>query len=168
MGCQIHKSTIMKTTIRKILTLTLLLLMATVLGCENFSLFKGDYRKKYYGDYSFTMIIENWRMDTATWYDTVLTEGEVRKYETADSENDIFSQNDSEMDSDKRITIELEKGNPFITPVIDENGLFVPLYGYHYLHEGLFTDQDHLSFSVRGLGGLGGGTNYFITGVRKL
>ncbi len=106
-------------------------------------------------------------MDIGVWYDTLQTEGLVRKYEPEDSDSDLFGQDDSEMDNSKRITIEIRNGDPFITPMIEESGLIFPLSGSHYHHEGLFTDQDHLTFSVTGLGGLGGGCNYYVPGIRK-
>jgi hypothetical protein len=161
------KRTLMRPNIRSISALVMIFVLVFSFGCENAPLLKGNYRKQYCGNFSFTMIVFNWRMDTGAWYDTVYTEGLVRIYEPDDSESDLYVSDDSDLDKHKRITIAMKDRNPFITPIIDEAGFFSPLSGYHYYHEGLFTDPDHFNFSVIGLGGMGGGCNYYVQGVRK-
>ncbi|HRZ49654.1 MAG TPA: hypothetical protein P5338_09700, partial [Bacteroidales bacterium] len=137
----------MKPSLRIATTLLMILVLSFIFSCEKIPFLKENYRKQYCGNFSFTMITANWRMDTGTWYDTTYTEGVVRLYEPGDSDTDLYSQEESGMDDDKRITIIVVGDNPFITPMIDENGLFSPLSGYHYHHEGLFSDPDHLNFS---------------------
>lgn len=157
----------MKPILRTIATFSVIFTLILACGCENTPFIKGNYRKAFYGDFSFTIIVYNWRMDTGSWWDTLYYEGLVRKYIPEDSDSDLFGPDDSEMNDSKRITIEVRNGDPFITPMIEESGLFFPLSGSHYYHQGLFTDHDHLNFSVTGLGGLGGGCDYYVTGIRS-
>jgi hypothetical protein len=70
------------------------------------------------------------------------------------------------LDPDKRITIIFSE-DKIITPEITDEGAFMLIQTYHYFHEGRFSDADNIEFSVTGLGGLGGGLNYYVSGKRK-
>ena len=101
-----------------------------------------------------------------TTYDTSYYNGVIRRYELVDSENDMFSDNDSNENPNEKITIEfIKKGK--ITSLINENGVLIPKAGYHYSHIGEFIHVDTINFNIGGLGGLGGGWAYEVKGIRE-
>lgn len=125
-----------------------------------------DFRIKYLGDFNFRVITKSWIFGQPTTYDTSFYTGVIRKYELTDSENDLYIDDDSDENPDEKITLEF-KQNTKITSLINENGILTPKSGYHYYHQGEFTDIDTISFSIGGLGGLGGGWNYEVKGIKK-
>jgi hypothetical protein len=135
-------------------------------GNAEIQVYVSDYRQKYYGDFYFKTITEWWMLGQPTTYDTTYYQGIIRKYETADSENDLYLDDDSDDNPNEKITI-LFKQNTKITSLLTIDGQLVPKTGYHYGHHGGFTHIDTIDFYVGGLGGLGGGNNYFVTGVRE-
>lgn len=133
------------------------------IGCKK----DNDFRIQYTGDFNFRVITMFWMMGQPTTYDTSFYNGVIRKYELADSESDLYSENDSEEKSpNEKITIEFAP-NAKITSLIDEDGTLTPKSGYHYHHEGGFVHADTIKFYVGGFGGLGGGWNYTVLGIRK-
>jgi hypothetical protein len=126
-----------------------------------------DFRDKYVGEYQLYVHSYHWQMGTdAYWQDDTVI-GEVFKY------------NSTQYYSNVQNTF-----SPFTTPAETSSGLtirFTDSYhshcyvyqndtirsegGYHYDHEGYFKG-DSLYFNVTGLGGLGGGTNFYTKGKK--
>lgn len=125
-----------------------------------------DFRTKYLGNFHFKVITESWMIETPTTYDTSYYHGVIRKYELTDSDNDLCYNDDSDENPDEKITIEF-KQNTKITSLLNSDGSLVSKSGYHYYHQGSFTDIDTIAFSIGGLGGLGGGCNYEVEGTRE-
>jgi len=101
-----------------------------------------------------------------TTYDTSYYNGVIRRYELSDSKNDLYADDDSGENPNKKITIEFKQDTK-ITSLLNIDGSLVYRFGYHYSHYGKFTDSDTIIFSVSGLGGLGAGCNYEVKGIRK-
>jgi hypothetical protein len=125
-----------------------------------------DFRTKYLGDFYFKVITESWMLGQPTTYETSFYNGVIRRYELIDSENDLYIDDDSYENPNEKITIEF-KQNTKITSLLNTDGSLVSKSGSHYGHQGRFTDIDTIAFSIGGLGGLGGGWNYEVEGIRK-
>jgi len=125
-----------------------------------------DYRNSYLGDFNFTVIEEYWLMGEPTVYDTLNYLGIIKEYAAPDSENDFFVEDDSAEDPMRKISIEFLE-NKHITSEIIIGGELISKSGYHYHHEGTFIGNDTIKFVLSGLGGLGGGINYEIKGIRN-
>ncbi len=125
-----------------------------------------DFRSKYLGNFYFQTITELWTLGQPTTYDTSFYSGVIRRYELADSDNDLYLNDDSGENPNAKITIEF-KPNTKITSLLNEDGNLIPKTGYHYYHQGGFSTTDTIVFSVEGLGGLGGGWNYYVIGIRE-
>ncbi len=125
-----------------------------------------DYRDQFCDDFLFTVRVTSWMLGQPVTEDTVLYDGSVRIYEVEDSAADLFNDDDSAEDVDRKVTIRFLEGLK-ITSLIEEDGTLVDRTGYHYGHSGGFTHPDTLRFTIGGLGGLGGGTNYAVVGVRQ-
>lgn len=128
-----------------------------------------DFRTKYTGDFDFTVIEEFWLLGQDTLSDTSIFAGTIRKFsiedDTLDLDGNEFHYNT--LDPDKRITITFSD-KKIITPEITDEGVFMLIQSHHYFHKGSFDDTDNIDFSITGLGGLGGGWNYYVSGKRKL
>jgi hypothetical protein len=133
-----------------------------MISCDKES---SDYRNKYTGNFTFTVVSEFWQLNQITQYDTLIFDGSVRLYADGDDLKDL-SQMDFTATDSKRVTIEFLQGQ-IITPEIEESGEFVEAGAYHYHHSGRFVNNDEVEFNVGGLGGLGGGINYYIKGRRR-
>jgi len=138
-------------------------LMASFMSCKKD---EADYRLKYTGDFDFTVIEEFWMLGQLTQYDTIEFEGTIRLFTVGDENIDLYPDYDSLVNIDKRITVSFGE-NLVITPEITLSGLFIERSGYHYHHAGGFTTENQTNFVVEGLGGLGAGWNYQISGKRK-
>jgi hypothetical protein len=125
-----------------------------------------DFRTKYLGDFYFKVITESWMLGQPTTYDTSYYNGVIRRFELIDSENDLYIDDDSNENPNEKITIEF-KQNTKITSILKEDGSLISKSGYHYYHQGGFTDIDTIIFTIGGLGGLGGGWNYDMVGIRE-
>jgi len=126
-----------------------------------------DYRTKYYGDYTFEVVIRSWSMSFGVSWDTTTYDGLIRKYKQSDSDsNRCFDPEGPLPNPKQKISIRFLE-HFMITSGISEEGLLTPKSCSHYYHEGGFTHHDTISFSILGLGGLGGGSSIFVTGVRK-
>jgi hypothetical protein len=119
----------------------------------------------YCGDFSFTTIYYFWMMNQPSKTDTIYRNGTVRIYAEGDDAYDYAEQGFT-ADNTMRLTIDFGQSRYFC-PEVDDSSKFVHAYGYHYSHNGQFTGYDTLSFYIGGLGGLGGGTSYTVSGVRK-
>lgn len=135
-------------------------------GNAEIQVYVSDYRQKYYGNFYFTTITEWWMLGQPTTYDTTYYHGLIREFEAADSENDLYLNDDSGDNPNEKITV-LFKQNITITSLLTYDGQLVEKYGYHYGHHGGFTHIDTIDFYVGGLGGLGAGNNYYVAGVRE-
>lgn len=122
-----------------------------------------DYRAPYTGDYHFLVITESWMLGFPTTRDTAKYDGIIRLFVPGDSDDDMYSGDDSSENPDEKITILF---SPFgkITSLLDTAGQMVPKNGYHYYQSGGFVGTDSIHFSVTGLGGLGGGSNIYVNG----
>lgn len=120
-----------------------------------------DYRENYTGNYEYELIVYSWQMGQPSSYDTSINQGLIRFYEYGDYDSNLYS---SEETGDTSNTIAIEFG-PMITSEVTTDGLLVEKFGYHYHHQGYFV-QDSIYFSVTGLGGLGGGADYYVRGAK--
>lgn len=125
-----------------------------------------DFRTNYFGNFDFTVIIESWAMNLPTTYDTFHYPGVIREYILSDSDDDFYSHDDSDENPHQKITIGFLQGAK-ITSLINLKGELIPKMGIHYHHQGKFVTIDSIAFSIGGLGGLGGGWNYMVNGIRK-
>lgn len=134
-----------------------------------------DYRTKYIGSFYFETITQRWSINKqtaekdlyySTSYDTSYYNGMVSIYKSIDSESDLYVYDDSNENKNEKITIEFGT-NTIITSLLNSDGSLVPKTGYHYSHQGGYAGFDTIKFTVNGLGGLGGGINYRVFGVRK-
>lgn len=125
-----------------------------------------DYRGPFCGEMRFTVLTTTWMMGQPPTTSTSVFDGEVRPFVPSDSANDFYVDDDSAEDPDRKITIAfIPQGH--ITSLLEEDGTLVEKTGYHYGHNGGFDHLDTLRFTLGGLGGLGGGTNYSVVGVRR-
>lgn len=138
-------------------------LMLSLSSCKKDDL---DYRTKYTGNFEFTVVGEFWMIGQPTQIDTSIFEGTIRKFEIGDENTDLDQVYDSLKNAGNRITITFGD-YLIITPQITENGEFIEKSGYHYYHAGEFKNNDDLQFVVGGMGGMGAGTNYSVSGNRK-
>ncbi len=150
-----------KTMLRKIVIF--FILMLSLVSCKKD---EQDYRAKYTGNFNFTVVEEFWMLGQPTQIDTSIFQGSIRIFQMGDENNDLDHVYDSLKNIGNRITITFGN-NLIITPQITGNGKFIEKGGYHYYHTGEFTNNRELQFVVGGLGGLGAGTNYSITGNKK-
>jgi len=135
-------------------------------GVDSISLKIQDYRTKFCGDFYFKVIKESWMIDQPTIYDTSYYGGVLRFYDIVDSDNDVFSGDDSDENPNRKVAIQF-KSNLLLTSLIDEHGILIPKTGYHYGHHGNFVQLDTIVFFVGGFGGLGGGYNFEVHGIRE-
>jgi hypothetical protein len=119
-----------------------------------------DYRQEYCGDFRFTTIIENWLLGQPTTYDTIVYDGSVSLFHSGDQ-----ACPDIVVTAERTLRIDY-LSTSFLTPEVMKNGTFIDLYGFHYHHGGSFHGTDTVVFTIDGLGGLGGGTNYSMSGYR--
>ena len=127
-----------------------------------------DYRKEFYGDYSFEVIARYWSVSDGVWWDTLYYDGVIRKYKFEDTEHNSCSYPSTPIpDSREKITIWFLQ-HTIITSGISKEGVLAEKQCYHYVHHGEFTEKGVISFTLSGLGGLGGGVTYYVTGVRKM
>lgn len=125
-----------------------------------------DYKTKYIGNFTFTVVRDFWSIDSRNnWSDTLNYDGTIKLYSDGDNLNDLSSF-DSIKNASQRFTIVFLK-DIMITPEILYNGTIREIGGYHYHHVGGFVNNDEIQFVVDRLGGLGGGTNYSVIGKRK-
>ena len=161
----------MKTVIQNLLLLSLLGCCCTISSCKKESTeVKPDFREHFTGDFEFTIMKESWSDAMPdNIYDTTTFAGSIRLYSSTDNEHDLYFGTDNPAENPMAyITIKfLQAQRGHITSVVSEAGLLEEKLGHRYSHEGTFLGSDSLRFEVRGLGGIGGGTNYEVIGVRR-
>ena len=121
---------------------------------------------EYYGNFSFKVITELWKYGEDRIYDTSYYDGFIKKFELPDNQVNLDNMDDTLEDPTQKITIKF-KELLIITPRINLQGELIAKNQVHYHHEGKFSDLSTFDFKVTGLGGLGGGVNYYVKGVRK-
>jgi len=124
-----------------------------------------DFRNIYFGNYHFTIITSFWVLGGQTTYDTSEYLGLVRRFALEDNEDNLFVNDDPNENPNQKITIQFLPDRK-ITSIINSEGILTPKSGYHYYHYGNFIHPDTLVFSVGGLGGLGYGYGYSVSGFR--
>jgi hypothetical protein len=136
-------------------------------GIDGFKLQIEDYRFKFFGSFYFVSKKATWILDKPWAYETIYYHGMVRPYKLIDSDNDLCSYgNDNNVNPNNKITIEFIPGNKITSGIYPDGHLYYK-WGYHYDSWGSFNSIDTIKFSISGLGGLGGGVNYEIIGVRE-
>ncbi len=136
-----------------------------LIGCKKQQNIDKNYLKQYFGVYHFTTIVENWSGAYPTTYDTLYQTGSVSEFKTVDSDSDLCASIEPVKETGQRCTIKF--GYNSITPTVNSSDTFVVRYGPHYCHKGFFYGDSKVIFSVTGLGGLGGGYNYYVSGVKQ-
>lgn len=119
----------------------------------------------YFGNYQFRVIKENWIGPTYN-YDTFNTSGTVSNYAVEDGNSDLCALQEPINEIGQRYTIKFMTDNS-ITPCVDSIDNFVERHFAHYNHYGHFHDSTRVDFSITGMGGLGGGYNYYVSGVKQ-
>ncbi len=144
----------------------------TLLVCACCEKESADYRDAFTGDFVFTTVIMSWHLNTdsagsiqVVEYDTSEFLGFIRKYEPGDDAIDLYPDSDT-LHPDSTVFIRFLEQSA-ITTLLEADGTLVPRGGYHYGCSGAFRSRDSLDFSINGLGGLGGGWNYYVSGTRK-
>lgn len=126
-----------------------------------------DYRATFLGNFKFKVIRKFWMIGQPTAIDTFYYDGVIRRYVLADSQNDLYNEDDDTKENkDEKITIEFTEYN-HITSLLKKDGRLVSKSGIHYNHQGGFTGLDKISFTLTGLGGLGAGSDYTVSGTRQ-
>ncbi|HZK07251.1 MAG TPA: hypothetical protein VFC92_03530 [Bacteroidales bacterium] len=149
-----------------IATLTLLILLIVVSCEKENNNQRPDFRTEYLGNFNFKVVSEFWTVNPVPpIYDTSFYNGVIRKYELIDSEDDYYNDDDSHENPNEKITL-IFSPNKKITSLINKNGILTTRSGIHYLHHGKFMHLDTIEFYV-GIGGLGGGRNYEVKGIRN-
>jgi hypothetical protein len=124
-----------------------------------------DFREQLLGDFQFTVVRAHWVIGGEITYDTLNYQGVVRRFEETDNDDNLFVDDDPTENPNQKVTIQFLPDKK-ITSIIDHEGVLMPKSGYHYTHTGSFIHPDTLVFYVGGLGGLGGGSAYSVTGSR--
>jgi hypothetical protein len=119
----------------------------------------------YFGNYQFRVVKENWVGVTYT-YDTFNTSGTLANYADGDGYSDLCNLQEPINETGQRYTI-IFMANNSITPYVDSLDNFVVRHGPHYNHSGYFHDSTKVDFSVTGMGGQGGGYNYYVSRVKQ-
>jgi len=136
------------------------------IGISNIDVEIQDFRIRYLGDFRFKVMKDTWIYGEGITYDTLFYDGLIRNYKISDSQNDLFSEDDSSENTNEKITIKF-KENTKITSLINKNGVLISKFGYHYSHYGKFINIDTIHINIDGLGGQGSVANYKIIGIRK-
>lgn len=131
-----------------------------------------DFRDKYTGSFTFTVMEEFWIAGQPTVYDTFTYNGTIFRYATGDEEIDLCG-DDTALIPSRSITIHFmdkilyNTNEGIIISELTEDGGLVTKGGHHYYHYGEFIGEDSISFAVEGLGSLGGGWDYKIVGKKN-
>lgn len=126
-----------------------------------------DFRDKYVGEYEFYVHSYHWQYGTVSYWveDTII--GQVFKYDSLKSYTCVFntfSPFDTPKETSAGLTIRFTE-SCHSHCYVNQDDTIRSAGGYHYFHEGYFKG-DSLYFNVTGLGGLGGGTNYYTKGKK--
>jgi hypothetical protein len=126
-----------------------------------------DYREPFTGSFKFHSTEFFWEYGYPMVYDTTTYDftGTVRLFQEGDELSDLYTDPDS-LNPDSTITIEFLEGRS-ITTMIDSDGKFVSRGGYHYHCSGGYINPDKVVFDLEGLGGLGSGWDYAVSGARQ-
>lgn len=126
-----------------------------------------DFRDKYVGEYELYVHSYHWAVGTDAYWaeDTVI--GEVFKYDSTQNYSSVLNTSspfNTPAETNSGLTIRFIDGG-YSHCYVYPNDTIRPHGGYHYDHEGYFKG-DSLYFNVTGLGGMGGGVNYFTKGKK--
>lgn len=126
-----------------------------------------DFRDNYVGEYELYVHSYHWQIVAPAYWleDTII--GQVFKYDSTQSYSHVqntFSPFSSQAETSFGLTIKFAD-NRYSHCYVYPDGTIRDTAGYHYAHEGYFKG-DSLYFNVTGLGGLGGGVNYYTKGKK--
>ncbi len=142
-----------------------LIILISLTNCEKETKGMADYRDAFIGNYQYTIYRHQWEMYKPSIYDTLYNSGQITKFVTADSYDDLYVMDDDTLqDISTKITIKFGKSLS-ITSIVNFSGVLTNKNGYHYGHSGTFKTNGEVEFSVMGLGGMGGGTDFVVIGV---
>jgi hypothetical protein len=133
----------------------------TFCGCKK----ECDFHEQFLGEFRFTVLTEHWG-GLGNYTDTTIFDGVIRRYEAGDEylDESVENQNSSVVNDGKLMIAFLNQR--FLLSGVNKDGSLEAESGYHYHHEGKFNHSDKIQFQITGLGGLGAGWNYFVTGER--
>ena len=148
--------------------IALVILILCTTSCRKDEPEKIDFRESYVGEYEILVNSHHWQMGASdSWSEYTIT-GEIFIYDS--SKNFSYVQNtfmpfEPSEGASHGLTIRFTDyyHSHFY---LQEDDTIRWAGGYHYGHSGYFTG-DSIYFNVTGLGGLGGGSNYYTKG-RKL
>ncbi len=126
-----------------------------------------DFRDNYVGQYELYVHSQHWQLgsDAYRLEDTII--GQVFKYDSTQSYSHVqntFSPFNNQTETSSGLTIRFTDDYHSHCYVYEDDTIRSDS-GYHYFHEGYFKG-DSLYFNVTGLGGLGGGANYYTKGKK--
>jgi len=127
-----------------------------------------DFRMNYVGTYEMYIHSYHWQLGNYEYWQEETAIGKVFIYDFLGDSIDVMNIGqpfESEEELSSGITI-MFKDSFYNNCYVRQNDTIRPYATAHYKHIGYFTD-DSLYFDVTGLGGQGGGSDYFTKG-RKL
>ena len=124
------------------------------------------YRLRFTGDFHFKITSIYWTHGKGDSYDTSFFDG---LSELSERPIQVRWPTPKNMDFDSAITIKFQENGTYsaVTTVVSPSGVLSIINAGHYYLQGAFSDKDHLEFSLSGLGGLGSGSEIYVSGQRR-
>lgn len=149
-----------------------LLIAAALMACRKdktipSNIIQEDFRDKYVGEYELCVRSYHWQMGTDAYWEEDTLIGEVFKYDSTQNYSPVLNTSspfDTPAETSSGLTIRFLAG-AYSNCYVYQNDTIRSDGGYHYYHEGYFKG-DSLYFNVTGLGGLGGGADYYTKGKK--
>lgn len=124
-----------------------------------------DFHQQFQGNFRFTVLTEHWG-GLGNYTDTTYFDGAVHLYESGDEylDENVENQSPDAVNQGKLMIHFLNQR--YLLSAVSKDGILITESGYHYHHEGKFINANQVQFQITGLGGLGAGWNYNVTGER--
>ena len=145
-----------------LLRLCVVISLMSTFGCKK----ECDYHLKFIGKFRFEVVTNNWNINTGETLDTSFFDGEIALYQTGDEYLDESYENQQAgVVNENKLTIHFLP-NVYLLSAVTKEGVLSPESGYHYHHQGQYNANGDVYFQITGLGGLGAGGNYYVTGTK--
>ncbi len=144
----------------------LISLFVFLISCRKDGQKKNDFRANYIGEYELYVHSHHWQYNAYDYWTEDTIVGEVFIYDSTQSysylQNTFYPFTEEEISN--ALTIRFTEFYHSYC-YLQEDDTIRSAGGYHYSHSGYFTG-DSLYFNVVGLGGLGGGSDYYTRGKK--